>query len=114
MLMEISVDELMVFFVDTLQKCGLYLLEMNDEDIEYNIFEEFDVSATSFLHDNTLSKLKEADLINGNMSRKASELRSRFIELQDSDKWNVESVRHDKKWREILELSDEIKSLLCQ
>lgn len=112
--MEISINKLMEFYVDTLEKCGENLLEMSDEDIKYNIFEEFDVGAISFLHDNTLSKLKEANLITEEISQKSSVLRSKFLLLQNTDLWNVVSVRNSRNWNEILKLSDEIKSLLYQ
>ena len=112
--MEISINKLMEFYVDTLEKCGENLLEMSDEDIKYNIFEEFDVGAISFLHDNTLSKLKEANLITEEISQKSSVLRSKFLLLQNTDLWNVVSVRNSENWNEILKLSDEIKSLLYQ
>ena len=104
----------MEFYIDTLEKCGTYLLEMSDEDIEYNIFEEFDVGAISFLHDDTLSKLKEANLITEEISQKSSVLRSNFLLLQNTDLWNIDSVRNSQNWNEILKLSDEIKSLLHQ
>lgn len=104
----------MEFYVDTLKKCGTNLLKMSDEDIEYNVFEEFDVGAISFLHDNTLSKLEKANLITKEISKKSSVLRSKFLRLQNTDLWNVDSVRNSKKWNEILKLSDEIKSLLHQ
>jgi hypothetical protein len=112
--MEISSNKLMEFYIDTLEKCGTYLLEMSDEDIEYNIFEEFDVGAISFLHDDTLSKLKEANLITEEISQKSSVLRSNFLLLQNTDLWNIDSVRNSQNWNEILKLSDEIKSLLHQ
>ena len=99
-------------FVDTLQKCGINLLEMNDEDIGYYVFEEFDIGATSFLHDDTLSKLKEANLITETIAQKSAALREKFMKLQNTEQWNVKSVRCSKKWREVLELSDEIKSCL--
>ena len=111
--MSITINELIEFFVDTLQKCGMYLLEKNDEYIGYCIFEEFDSGATSFLHDDTLLRLKTANLINENVSQKCSELRSKFMKLQNTDHWNVDSVKFTKEWREILELSDEIKSLMA-
>jgi hypothetical protein len=112
--MEISINKLMEFYVDTLEKCGTNLLKMSDEDIEYNIFEEFDVGAISFLHDDTLSKLKETNLITEEISQKSSVLRSKFLLLQNTDLWNIASVRNSENWNEILKLSDEIKSLLYQ
>ena len=105
-------DELMELYVDTLQKCGLHLLKMSDEYIGYYIFEEFDGGAISFLHENTLSKLKTANLINKKALQKSSELRSKFMKLQNTDLWDVDAVKNSNKWREILELSDEIKLLL--
>lgn len=107
-----TVKDLMIDFVDTLQQCGMHLLKMSDEDIEYHIFEEFDGGAISFLHENTLSELKKANLITEIMLQKSAELRIKFMALIDTEQWNVDSVKYSKKWREILELSDEIKSLL--
>lgn len=69
--MDISADRLMESYIDTLQKCGTYLLTMSDDDIEYYIFEEFDIGATTFLHDDTLTKLTKADLINKEIAEKA-------------------------------------------
>lgn len=114
MKMDISTEKLMELYVDTLKKCGINLLGLGDEDIEYNIFEEFDVGAISFLHDDTLSKLKKANLITEEISQKSSVLRSKFLRLHNTDLWNVYSVRNNKYWYEILKLSDEIKSLLHQ
>jgi len=107
-----TVKDLMIDYVDTLKQCGLHLLEMSDEDIGYYIFEEFDGGAISFLHENTLSELKKANLITETVSQKSAELRSKFLALQDTDLWNIDSVKRSKEWREILELSDEIKSLI--
>ncbi|OPX42929.1 hypothetical protein CLHUN_32530 [Ruminiclostridium hungatei] len=108
----ISIDKLMDFYMDTLQKCGVYLLDMEDEDIEYNIFEEFDINVVSFLHQNTLSKLKDANLISEQIVEKSIELREKYLAMQNTEACNVESVRNNKEWRNILELSDNIKSLI--
>lgn len=111
-MMDITVNELMELFIDTLQKCGLHLLEMIDENIEYFIFEEFDIGACSFLHENTLSKLRNANMITEIVSQKSAELREKFFALQNTNMWTVDSIKHSQEWREILELSDEIKALL--
>jgi hypothetical protein len=107
-----TINDLMDDFIDTVQRCGTHLLKMSDEDIEYYIFEEFDVCAGSFLHKNTLSALYEAGLITEYIRKKSAELREKFFALENTDKWNVDSVRHSTGWREILELTDEIKLLL--
>ncbi len=109
---EISIDKLMELYVDTISKCGIYLLSQDDVVIGYNIFEEFDIGVISFLHIDSLQKLNDAGLINGEVMEKSSMLRSMVMELQDSPKWSVEGVRSSPEWRKILELSDEIKKKL--
>ena len=110
--MEIAVDKLMELYVDTLQKCGMHLLNNSDEDIEYFIFEEFDIGVISFLHENSLHKLKKANLITESISQKSQLLRCKFMALENTDLWNVVSVKSSQEWHEILKLSDEIKLLI--
>ena len=110
--MDIGDEKLMELFVDTLQKCGLNILKMSDDCIAYNIFEEFDIGATSFLHINTLSRLRASNLINEKIVRKSSDLRNKFFQLQHGDQWNIESIKRTNEWMEVLTLSDEIKTLL--
>lgn len=109
---EITSTELMEFYIDTLERCGMYLLNEEDEIIGYNIFEQFDCGACSYLHKKSLSILNDDGLISNEIMEKSSELRRMFMELQGSDKWNLEAVKSSPEWRCILELSDEIKSLL--
>ena len=108
----ITIDESMELFVGTLRHCGVHLLEMSDDDIGYYIFEEFDGGAISFLHEYTLSRLREAKLITEEVSQKSAELRYKFMALIDTPLWDVDSVKVSEEWRAILELSDEIKALL--
>ena len=108
--LRITANELMELFIDTLQKCGVHLLEMSDDSIGYYVFEEFNSGVTSFLHDNSLFKLKETGLITGTIMQKSAELRHKFMALENTDLWNVDSVKYAKELREVLELSDEIKS----
>ena len=109
---EITVDKLMELYIDTLQKCDMQLLETNDDWIGYCIFEEFDIGAISFLHNNVLSRLKQANLITENIAQKSSLLREKFMKLQNTELWNINSVKHSKEWKEIFELSEEIRLLL--
>lgn len=112
MIRKISIEELRELYLDTLQKCGTYLLNEEDKVIEYNIFEEFDSGVVSFLHIDNLTKLNDAGLINDEVMEKSSILRSMVMEIQESEKWDVEGVRSSPEWRKILELSDEIKKIL--
>jgi hypothetical protein len=109
---ESTVAEKMELFLDTLQKCGMHLLNADTITIEFNIFEEFDIGANSFLHISNLIILKDAGLINELVLNKSIELRNKFMVLQGGEKWNIESVKNSTEWLEILELSDEIIRML--
>lgn len=109
---KISDKQLMEMYLDTLEKCGAYLLKKSDEDIEYNLFEEFDIGATTFLHDTVLGKLKLAGYIDSNIIEKSKKLRNQYMLLQDSNEYTVEYVKRSARWRKIMELSDEIKELI--
>lgn len=109
--MKMSDKQLMELYVDTLTKCGLSLLKMSDEDIEYNIFEEFDIGATTFLHDAVLQRLKMAGFINEAIEEKSKQLRYQYLSLQSSA-CTVEAVKNDMRWRKVLGLADEIKKMI--
>ncbi|KAF6578496.1 hypothetical protein MHB46_22425 [Paenibacillus sp. FSL H7-0703] len=64
---KISIEKLMELYVNTIDKCGTYLLSEDDMVIGYNIFEEFDTGVISFLHADILQKLNHAGLISDEM-----------------------------------------------
>lgn len=107
----ISVQESYELFVQALQDCGLYLLEEDDDTIGYLIFEEFSVDAGSFLHSITLQRLIDAGMISNEIAKKSAELRRKFMVL-DEGEWGIQSIKTAPEWREIMELSDEIKRTL--
>ncbi len=102
----------MELYLDTIDKCGMFLLNSDDEVIEYNIFEEFDIGVNTFLHIDNLIRLKNEQLINEKVLEKSCLVRELVIKLQNGDKWNVNAVKYSDEWREILELTDEIKALI--
>ncbi|MCL1810464.1 MAG: hypothetical protein FWG42_11975 [Clostridiales bacterium] len=107
---EITIEELREFYRDTLDKCGLFLLRSKDEDVACNIFEEFDIGVVTFLHERSLERLKNADLISEEVLLKSLELRKKTMALQNTSLWNISAVKNSKEWLEILELSDSIKA----
>ena len=109
---EITEEKLFELYTDTLQKCGIRLLEMNDESIGYYIFEEFDIGVVSFFHNDALTRLEQANFITETIVYKSSLLRKKLMKLQNTELWNIESVKHSKEWQDILIMSDEIKALL--
>lgn len=109
---KISIEKLMELYVDTIDKCGTYLLNEDDMSIGYNIFEEFDIGVITFLHANVLQRLHDAGFINNVTMYKSSTLRDLVLDLQQGDKWNVDAVRFSPDWRKVLEPADEIKGCL--
>lgn len=109
---EISLKKLMELYVDTLSKCGTYLLSEDDKVVEYNIFEEFDIGIISFFHIDNLQRLNDAGLISIDLVYRSSTLRELVMELQRSEEWNINAVRNSPKWMNVLDLADEIKKCL--
>lgn len=100
-------------FVFTINQCGKFLLNATDEVIETCIFEDFDIGVRSDICDENLEIFMEEGWINEEIKEKCLKLRGLFFNIQkQSQIWNIQSVRISKVWRELLELSDEIKSLL--
>lgn len=100
-------------FVFTINQCGKFLLNATDEVIETCIFEDFDIGVRSDICDENLEIFMEEGWINEEIKEKCLKLRSLFLNIQkQSQIWNIQTVRISKVWRELLELSDEIKSLL--
>ncbi|WHX98454.1 hypothetical protein [Neobacillus sp. DY30] len=109
---EITNKQLMELFLDTIQRCGTHLYNMDDETIEYEIFEEFDIGVVSFLHNDSLSKLYSAGLISYEVMQKGLELRQKVQDLQNSGLWNMEALKRRNEWKEVFILSDEIRTML--
>ncbi|MCL9661758.1 hypothetical protein L2089_13740 [Paenibacillus hunanensis] len=111
---KISVEHLMELYINTLEKCGKYLLEEQDELIEYNIFEEFDTGVISFLHKDSLKRLHKAGLINNDIVQKSTHLRELVLNMQKGDEWNIHSVKSSPEWMRIFNLTDEIREEVKQ
>jgi len=109
---EISMEKRFDLYMDTLEKCGTYYL--SDEMIGYYIFEEFDVGAISFLHENNMLVLVNDGVIDNDIYFKSQILRKKFMALQGTELWNIDSVKKSLEWKEILQLSDKIKELINQ
>ncbi len=109
---QITTEELFKFYVSTFNHCGEFLLDLSDEVISTYIFEEFDIDATTFLHHNTLDKLKEAEFIDEEVYSLSQLLREKFRNLEGTPLWNVESVKTEAEWLKIMQISDRIRIIL--
>lgn len=100
------------WFLDTLSKSGIFVKNLSDREIETYIFEDFIVGVISFMQTKNLQELKEYGIIDDKIMKMSLDLRERTIKLDNSELWNVESVKHSSVWLGILDLSDELKSLI--
>jgi hypothetical protein len=106
---QITENQLLDFYNDTLNRCGMFLLNEDDETIEYNIYEDFDIGIHSFLHIDSLNRLYDKGLISLSKLEKSALLHDKVIDLQSSKEWDFENFKSSEKWKEIMMLCDEIK-----
>ncbi|MBC1571294.1 hypothetical protein HCJ25_06420 [Listeria sp. FSL L7-1426] len=100
------------WFIDTLEKSGMFILELSNEEIETFIFEDFIVGVTSFFSKNNLDELKANEIIDADMERKAYLLREKVLKIDNTNLWNINSVRQNSEWLDIFRRSDELKRQL--
>lgn len=107
---QITEQKLLEFYNDTLDKCGTFLLDEDDETIEYNVYEEFDIGVHSFFHKDSLQRLYDSGLISADKLKESTMLYNKVIDLQNTDEWDFEYFKTSEKWKEIMQLSDRIKA----
>ncbi|EDN9145580.1 hypothetical protein FVB62_11130 [Listeria monocytogenes] len=100
------------WYIDTLEKSGMFILELSNEEIETFIFEDFIVGVTSFFSKNNLSELKANEIIDEDMEKNAYLLREKVLKIDNTDLWNINSVRQSSEWLDIFRRSDELKHQL--
>ncbi|HDU1220344.1 TPA: hypothetical protein REU90_002151 [Listeria monocytogenes] len=100
------------WYIDTLEKSGMFILELSNEKIETFIFEDFIVGVTSFFSKNNLSELKANEIIDEDMEKNAYLLREKVLKIDNTDLWNINSVRQSSEWLDIFRRSDELKRQL--
>lgn len=103
-----NINKLFDLYLDTIKKCGSYLLESSEDDIGYFIFEEFDIGCVTFLHNDSLSRLLKSGKINKTQYNESIFLREKKIELERSNKWMIGLVKEDERWRELFKIADKL------
>ena len=100
-------------FVFTLNQCGMFLVNDANERIETCIFENFDIGVRGDISDENLELFMDEGWIDEEIKVKCLELKRKFLNIQTQKSliWNIQSVRESNVWKEILELSDEIKNV---
>lgn len=87
---------------------------MQDEWIEYNIFEEFIIGVTSFFGFESLDILFSNDFIDESIYAGSVLLRRYTLELDGGSEWNVHSFKTSEPWDRIIKLYDKIKDLISK
>ncbi|EAC9043513.1 hypothetical protein AB6M11_002625 [Listeria monocytogenes] len=100
------------WYIDTLEKSGMFILELSNEEIETFIFEDFIVGVTSFFSKNNLSELKANEIIDEDLEKNTYLLREKVLKIDNTDLWNINSVRQSSEWLDIFRRSDELKRQL--
>ncbi|EAD0679125.1 hypothetical protein MY47_05890 [Listeria monocytogenes] len=100
------------WYIDTLEKSGMFILELSNEEIETFIFEDFIVGVTYFFSKNNLSELKANEIIDEDMEKNTYLLREKVLKIDNTDLWNINSVRQRSEWLDIFRRSDELKRQL--
>jgi len=100
-------------FLDTFNNSSSDLLDKSDDDLEYALFEGY---LPTFLYEETFERLLKADLINAEIVQLCLEFREKmdFIQYADEDKRLAKYVRSDKRWRDVLQMSSNIREIIVK
>lgn len=109
---KLTLGEKFDWFIDTLEKSGMFILDLSDKEIETFIFEDLIVGVTSFFSKNNLLELKENGLIDEDIEKNTYLLRQKVLSIENTSLWNINSVRQNSEWLVIFKLSDELKRKL--
>jgi hypothetical protein len=107
----LSLDELFDLYRDTIGRCTSDIRNRPDDDILYDLFEEFDVGAWSFLHEDNLTKLHGAGYIGDEAVKLSKQIRERWITLQKQD-WTVCEIKQGMELQEVFDLCDRLKRIV--
>ena len=108
----ITSDKLFNLYKSTIASCGTYILSSSENVVAYNIFEELDIGAVSFLHQNSLIKLLGKGYISEELYKKSTEL-SDMIKLLKETEWNISKIKTSSNWLKAFILADDINIILA-
>ena len=110
-----TVEEQYRWLKDTFSHCGSFLLGLDNEELMYHLFEEFDANATSFLHPAALDPLRKSGYIDDGIVLMCQSLREMYFKLRINNKlWSTEEVKTSLDWLALFRLADEIHGRLAK
>lgn len=104
---QIFPEELYELYSDTAAKGSSATASLSDEEMQYNLFEEFEVGAISFFHDNSLQILSDAGLISPEAVRTSQSIRRHWNELQ-ATYWTRTEIRTHPRWKQLFQMCDDL------
>lgn len=110
----ITVGQSFDYFLDTLCKCSLNILDLPNDMIDYYILEESSVNIPTFMGEYTLKWLLYEGIIDSLILDKCRLLRSYFLITESKHLWNANSIKQSKEWKDLFKLSDDIICLVYQ
>jgi len=114
-MIKLTTEQSFDFYLTSLERCGMHILELTNNEIEYQIFEELAMDYPGSLSKYTLTVLEESGIIDENIAHLSKDLQTKLLILERGNLlWNVDALKKSAEWKEILQLSDEIKELIHQ
>ncbi|WP_154901248.1 hypothetical protein [Gimesia maris] len=84
---------------------------MKNDELEYNLFEEFDIGVTSYFHEDSLQNLLAAGKINSEAICLSEEIRRIWFRL-NAETWTTDQIRTVPSWKQFFAAGDKLNSLL--
>ncbi|WP_235021734.1 hypothetical protein [Listeria monocytogenes] len=113
-LKKLTTEQSFEYYLSSLCMLGMHTINLSDEEIEYEIFEELAIDYPAALSPYTRELLVDNDVIDRELSLLSKQLQTKLFELDGGILWNVKALRTTLEWKEVLQLSDEIKELIHQ
>lgn len=113
-LKKLTTEQSFEYYLSSLCMLGMHTINLSDEEIEYEIFEELAIDYPAALSPYTRELLVDNDIIDRELSLLSKQLQTKLFELDGGILWNVKALRTTLEWKEVLQLSDEIKELIHQ
>ncbi|EKZ4847426.1 hypothetical protein QO278_002111 [Listeria monocytogenes] len=111
---KLTTEQSFEYYLSSLCMLGMHTINLSDEEIEYEIFEELAIDYPAVLSPYTRELLVDNDIIDRELSLLSKQLQTKLFELDGGILWNVKALRTTPEWKEVLRLSDEIKGLIHQ
>lgn len=103
----ISPRELYEYYLYTIERCNHHLLDTDDENIECELFEEFE-GAYTFLHRDNLVTLRDAGFMDDAIVDLSVIVRKKWIAASRRLERTASFVRTSREWRDLFGLCERL------